>query len=179
LDLENLIIAGDLNLTTSIRETWGDYASLDSLADLFTSLFSQHNLVDYAPVQLAPTWRNGRLGSDSILKRLDQFLISDQLITSQDRIRSWVDSTFLSDHAPIFLLLDSSPYKIAHPFKFNSNWLQESAFNSIVTDVWNDPIHLDEPCIQHQLSGKLKCIKECTKVWAASQKTKLKKTSSD
>lgn len=118
---ENLIIAGDLNLTTSIRETWGDYASLDSLADLFTSLFSQHNLVDYAPVQLAPTWRNGRLGSDSILKRLDRFLISDQLITSQDRIRSWVDSAFLSDHAPIFLLLDSSPYKITHPFKFNSN----------------------------------------------------------
>jgi hypothetical protein len=170
LDLENLIIAGDLNLTTSVREIWGDSATQDTLEDYFISLFSSHNLVDYAPVILAPTWRNGRLGSDSISKRLDRFLISDQLITTDDRIRTWVDSSFLSDHAPIYLHLDSSFHKIAHPFKFNSGWLLESEFNSIVSDVWKDPLYLDEPCIQHQLIWKLKCIKARTKAWVATHK---------
>jgi endonuclease/exonuclease/phosphatase family metal-dependent hydrolase len=120
LDLENLIIVGDLNLTTSVREIWGDSSTHDSLVEFFISLFLTHNLVDYAPDYLAPTWHNGRLGSDSISKRLYHFLISNHLITTEDRICTWVDSSFLSDHAPIFLHLDSSTHKIAHPFKFNS-----------------------------------------------------------
>jgi hypothetical protein len=62
LDLENLILAGDMNLTTSVREIWGDFASQDPLADFFSSLFLKHKLVDYAPDLLVPTWRNGVLG---------------------------------------------------------------------------------------------------------------------
>jgi endonuclease/exonuclease/phosphatase family metal-dependent hydrolase len=77
LDLENLIIVGDLNLTTTLGEIWGASATQDPLADFFTNLFSTHHLVDFAPDHLTPTWRNGRVGSDSIAKRLDRFLISE------------------------------------------------------------------------------------------------------
>jgi hypothetical protein len=139
LDLDNLIIAGDLNLTTSVGEVWGASATQDTLADYFSTLFLAHHLVDYAPDFLTPTWRNGRVGSDSISKRLDHFLISDHFISTEDRIRSWVNFPFLSDHAPIILHLDSSPHKIAYPFKLNSGWLLEEDFNSIVVEVWKDP----------------------------------------
>jgi hypothetical protein len=40
LDLDNLIIAGDLNLTTSVGEIWGASATQDTLADFFSNLFS-------------------------------------------------------------------------------------------------------------------------------------------
>jgi hypothetical protein len=170
LDLENLIIAGDLNLTISVGEVWGGSATQDTLADFFTTLFSAHNLVDYAPDILAPTWRNGRMGSDAISKRLDRFLISEHLISTEDRIRTWVDYPFLSDHALIFLQLDSSIHKIAYPFKLNSGWLLEADFNSIVVEVWKDPLYLSEPCIQHRFIWKLKSLKACIKSWAANHK---------
>jgi hypothetical protein len=49
LDLDNLIIAGDFNLTTTVGETWGATATLDTLADYFNMLFVAHHLVDLAP----------------------------------------------------------------------------------------------------------------------------------
>jgi hypothetical protein len=88
LDLENLIIAGDVNFTTSIGEVWGASSTQDILEDHFTTLFLAHDLVDYAPDILAPTWHNGRVGSYSISKRLDRFLISEHLVSSKDRIRT-------------------------------------------------------------------------------------------
>jgi hypothetical protein len=170
LDLENLIIAGDMNFTTSVGEVWGASATQDTLEDYFTTLFLAHDLVDYAPDILAPTWRNGRVGSYSISKRLDRFLISEHLVSSEDRIRSWVDFPFLSDHAPIFLHLDSTALRITYPFKLNSGWLLEANFNSIVTEVWKDPLYLTEPCIQHRLIWKLKCLKARIKSWASTQR---------
>jgi hypothetical protein len=73
------------------------------LTDYFNSLFLAHNLADYAPVTLAPTWRNGRMGMDSIAKRLDNFLIVDNLISTEALDPIWVEIPFLSDHAPILL----------------------------------------------------------------------------
>jgi len=118
-----LIIVGDLNLTLSVGEIWGTFATSDSLADYFISLFLAHNLADYAPDILAPTLRNGRMGTDSIAKRLTHFLIADNLISTEAQIRFWVELPYLSDHAPILLLLDSSSHKFAYPFKLNSEWL--------------------------------------------------------
>jgi hypothetical protein len=164
----SIIIAGDLNLTTSVGETWGASATQDSLADFFSNLFTTHHLVDYAPDHLTPTWRNGRMGSDSISKRLDRFLLSEHFISSVDRIRTWVSLPYLSDHAPIILQLDPTMHKFAYPFKLNSGWLTEADFSSIVFEVWEDPLFLTEPCIQHRIIWKLKALKARIKSWAVS-----------
>jgi hypothetical protein len=50
LDYTNLIIAGDLNLTTSVGEVWGVSTSLDPLASYFTNIFLAHALVDIPPM---------------------------------------------------------------------------------------------------------------------------------
>jgi hypothetical protein len=59
---ENLILAGDLNFTTSIDEVWGEVALSDPLVDFFKNLFTSNHLVDVMPAVLLPTWRNGRRG---------------------------------------------------------------------------------------------------------------------
>jgi hypothetical protein len=168
LDLENLIIVGDLNLTTTLGEIWGASATQDPLADFFTNLFSTHHLVDFAPDHLTPTRRNGRVGSDSIAKRLDRFLISEHYTSSADRIRTWVGLPFLSDHAPIIWQLDTNTHKFTYPFKLNSSWLTETEFNSTVSEVWQDPLFLSETCIQHGIVWKLETLKSCIKSRAAS-----------
>jgi hypothetical protein len=168
--LDNLILEGDLNLTIFVGEIWGASATQDTLADFFTSLFLTHNLADYVPNILAPTWRNGQMRSESISKRLDHFLISVHLISTEDRICTWVDFPFLLDHASIILHLDSSSHKISYPFKLNLDWLLEVDFNSIVAKVWKDPLYLFEPCIQHHLIWKLKCLKAHIKAWDVTYK---------
>jgi endonuclease/exonuclease/phosphatase family metal-dependent hydrolase len=95
-------LAGDLNFTLNSKEIWGTAALLDPLATFFKDLFANTPLVDVAPTELVPTWRNGRMGESSISKRLDRFFVAEDLIGPTMRYRSWVESTFISDHAPIF-----------------------------------------------------------------------------
>jgi endonuclease/exonuclease/phosphatase family metal-dependent hydrolase len=104
-----LILAGDLNLTLSSGEIWGGARSLGLLAGFFKTFFQSYGLIDIAPGKLVPTWRNSRVGTDYIAKRLDRALISEDLLDSVGIYRSWVEYPFISDHAPILLQLDLPP----------------------------------------------------------------------
>ena len=80
LTTPNLILGGDLNLTLNTLETWGTKVVLDPFASHFKLLFDSVNLVDVDPLDVGPTWRNGRVGDDGISKRLDRFLLFSSLI---------------------------------------------------------------------------------------------------
>jgi hypothetical protein len=151
LDLDNLIIAGDLNLTIMLEKFGGPLLHL-TLWQITSLLFSLHIIWWIMHQILDSNLAQWTCGSRLHFKRLDRFLIIRTFISSKDRIHSWVIFPFLSDHAPIILQLDSSPLKIAYPFKLNSGWLLEAEFNSIVVDVWKDPFSF-ELCIQHRLFG--------------------------
>jgi endonuclease/exonuclease/phosphatase family metal-dependent hydrolase len=75
LDLPNLILGGDLNVTLSSDEHWGGNPSPGSEAAFYKDLFSSKNLIDILPNKLVPTWRNGRTGNQAIARRLDRFLL--------------------------------------------------------------------------------------------------------
>jgi hypothetical protein len=152
LDFQNLIIADDLNFTTSLGEMWGHSAAKDPLTDFFNALFIAHDLIDIQPDFLAPTLRNGRLGSTSISKRLDRFYLSESLLTMDEIIRTWVDSPFLSDHAPTLLQFGTYATRLSIPFKLNSCRLAEDGFTAIVFAVWNDPKFQSESSIQQCFS---------------------------
>jgi endonuclease/exonuclease/phosphatase family metal-dependent hydrolase len=101
-DPKNLILVGDLNLTLSSGEIWGGASSLGTLASFFTNYFHRNKLIDIVPGKLVPTWRNGRVGANSIAKRLDRSFISEDLLASVGVYRAWVEFPYISDHAPIY-----------------------------------------------------------------------------
>jgi hypothetical protein len=160
----NLILAGDFNFTLSSAETWGSSPSIDAMTLQYSAIFQQNNLIDLLPAEMVPTWRNGRSGTTSISKRLDQFFISDSLLQQADRYRTWVAYPFISDHAPIILQLDSYSHRSPYPFKFNPIWLGNPDFERLVKEVWTDKSFIDEPDVQRRLAGKLKLLKTKVKV---------------
>jgi len=60
LATKNLILSGDLNLTTSPKELWGEKALIDPLLSYFNHIFYKNSLVDLKPTELLPTCINGR-----------------------------------------------------------------------------------------------------------------------
>jgi hypothetical protein len=131
-----------------------------------------HGLVDFPPDVLTPTWRNGRVGLESITKRLDRFFISESLATvdGQDQILGG-HSPYLSDHTPIFLQFGSPAVHFSYPFKLNSCWLVEEGFIAIVNVVWKDPIfQLEKQVYNNAFIWKMKHLKSHIKRWATQHK---------
>jgi len=123
LDCTDMIIVGGLNFTTNSGEVCGSSTTLDPLAGYITTLLQIHHLVDFLLNAIVPTWRNGSSGLEAISKRLDRFLLTEDLALQVGRIKTWVDYPYFSDHASILLHLDPLSSPKSHPFKFNSSWL--------------------------------------------------------
>jgi endonuclease/exonuclease/phosphatase family metal-dependent hydrolase len=128
LAAENLILAGDLNLTTSSLETWGDLALSDPLTSFFQQLFFKNALIDIKPPEILPTWSNGRQGAAKISKRLDRFLIAESLLLPSYNTRAWVNLPFLSDHAPICLQLGEGRIHKGSTFQIQRTVVEGSDF---------------------------------------------------
>jgi hypothetical protein len=67
----------------------------------------KHKLDDIEPLKMTPTWRNGRSGEDVVAKRLDRFLVSEDLLETRVHVRASVTEGGLSG---------SSPYSFADMF---------------------------------------------------------------
>jgi hypothetical protein len=165
LSLNNLIIAGDMNINFSSDEVWGGSSLPRSSDGFYKVLFLSKNLIDIKPTKLVPTWQNGRSSPQAIAKRLDRCLVFDGLLSCVGIYRSWVEFPFISDHAPILVQLEIPPIYKAYPFKLNSHWLHEKYYVALVHKIWKDPIFLTEGGIQHILVWKLKVLKTHTKLW--------------
>jgi hypothetical protein len=164
-----LILAGDLNFSTSIDEVWGEVALSDPLADFFKNLFANNQLVDVMPAVLMPTWRNGRRGVEEIQKRLDRVYVSEALLSEAARYRSWVELPFISDHAPVILQLDYGYKPVAYPYKFNPACLKEESFCDLVRVVWGTQQEAEEVGAQRRLARKLSKLKSQVKIWLADR----------
>jgi hypothetical protein len=131
-------------------------------------------LVDLKPTKLVPTWRNGRVGLSVVARRLDRCLVSEGSLSTLGLSRTWVEYPFISDHAPILLQLEKSPLYRVFPFKFNSQWLQNTEFINLVHTLWKDPRFLVEGNQQHRIVWKLKELKLQTKGWIKEVKIREK-----
>lgn len=94
-------MGGDLNFYLGALEIWGPKATLDPLTNFFIHQLDQARLVDVEPPKLNPTWRNRRVGEDRIAKRLDRFLVGEDLTSSTFQLRQWVDGGGELDHNPL------------------------------------------------------------------------------
>jgi hypothetical protein len=174
LSLPNLILAGDLNIILAEEEVWGGSGNILNMDDYFKTLFQSNNLVDVKPAKLTPTWRNGRSGQDAISRRLDRVLVSDQLLSVAGNFRSWVESPFVSDHAPIYFQMEQCPVYKSFPFKFNASWLNEKDYVDLILKTWKDPMFFREENYQLRLLWKLQVAKKLTKSWVKENRKKKK-----
>jgi exonuclease III len=157
---DNLIVGGDLNFTLSAREVWGNLARIDPLAEYFSNILLNSGLVDVQPTLLSPTWRNGRAGIAGISKRLDHFLLDENLLGNHSNIRSWVINSTISDHNLICLQFEMSSRKSAPPFKFNSLWISDPGFIALVRSTWKEMNSWANNSSIHLLCSKLKHLKK-------------------
>jgi hypothetical protein len=170
LNLHNLVLDGDLKFTLNFGEICVASSIQDPLANFFTSLLISHGLVEFPPTVLSPTWHIGRLGKEHISKCLERFYIFDSLDSTINRIRTWVDFSFLSYHTPIFLQFGLHPKRISYPFKLNACWLLELNLSGIVTVVWSDPSLQLDSNIQLLFIEKMKALKAFIKGWDVNHK---------
>lgn len=77
---------------------------MDPLVDQLKSIFCDNNLMAIQPQTIVPTWHNGKAGSQHISKRLDRYLVHEDLMHRMGFIQLEVLKSYISDHFPISLL---------------------------------------------------------------------------
>eukprot|EP00253_Pinus_taeda_P035349 PITA_35349 len=160
------IVGGDLNFSIGRAKAWGPSGREDPLSDFFHNVLLDKNLIDPSSIKLKRTWRNRRSGEDRIAKRLDRFLLSEDLITKVPTLRQWVEEVGNSDHFPILLELSFPPPKPPAPFKFNPSWLQDPSFNNIFKKTWIHPDRSAREDKSFLLMENLKRLKKAVISWA-------------
>ena len=117
-------------------EVWGPHARDDLLTGFFIQRFAKKNLIDIEPIKHKLTWRNNRSGDNRVAKRLDRFLVSEQVVDRFFQLRQWVGSGGGYDHFPIFFDLQNGPHKPPGPLNFNKGWLKDESFSNFVSSLW-------------------------------------------
>eukprot|EP00253_Pinus_taeda_P006944 PITA_06944 len=173
-DIEHLILVGDFNFTLNSNECWGHCRHFDSLADSIKLDLLNNNMVDVVPGETVPTWSNGQSDQAYIAKRIDRFLVYNNIIDVLGMPHSSVENILVSDHRPIMLTWPPSGVKMGFPFKFNHTYLHEPTFNELIINVWKEMF--DSSCLSppHSLREKLSVLKKVVKDWEVGNKKKEK-----
>ena len=76
------------------------------------------------------------MGDDWLGKKVDHFLLGEDLSKKLSIFRHWVGEGGLSDHFPILLETKGTQKKLGSPFKFNSSWLVDDSFVALFHSTW-------------------------------------------
>jgi hypothetical protein len=144
LSINNLIIAGDLNIIISLDEAWGVSFAPGLIEDYYKDLFLSKKLIDVKPSKMVPTWWNGRSSQEAIVRRLDRCLVSEGLLDEVGLFWSWVEYHFISNHGPILLQPEIPPIYKAYAFKLNAHWMHDDEYVALVHKIWKDPCFLSK-----------------------------------
>lgn len=136
LDVESLLIAGDLNITLSRDEIWGNNKNQDAIAVKIRNEFLCRNYIDILPAKILPTWENGRIGSAYVAKRIDRFILHASVIDILGMPFSTIENIFISDHRPIILRWRNKGFRYGYSFKFNRNCLEDPEYIIAIKKAW-------------------------------------------
>jgi hypothetical protein len=110
-----------------------------------------------------------------IAKRLDCFLISEKLVSSGIKYRSWVCNDKISDHMHVILHMELGSDIVIYPFKFNVVWLEDQDFVSLVRANWVILLGTEVLNPMDSLVKKIKRLKIQVTVWERKKKVEGKK----
>eukprot|EP00253_Pinus_taeda_P004055 PITA_04055 len=140
VNLENIIIAGDLNLNLLSTDKRGGSIVRNLTREWAEDLMQDWDLLDIKPISGKFTWTKKRIGPSHIAARLDRFLIQISFLLLGLEARVHILPCSTSDHKPIKLelvfQLDLGPI----PFRFSPLQTNESNFMHLVKDIWRQPV---------------------------------------
>ena len=105
-------------------------------------------------------------------KRIDGFLVAEQLVDRFFSVRQWVGSGGLSDHFPVFFEIKKGPINPPSPLKFNKLWLQDETFKNLFLTHWIPIDGDDDRSTAIQFADNIKNIKVVIKEWAAAKRSR-------
>ena len=113
------------------------------------------------------------MGEEGISKRLDHYLLSNQLVNSLPRFRVWTHRCGISDHFSVILDWQDHRTDCAFPFKFNQSWLSNEEFKKMIRAEW--PLILSDNPMDpmFDLSYKLRVLKDKVKSWTKLEARKM------
>ena len=131
-NLDNIILARDLNITLNVKEKKGGSIVWDPLREMVEDIMSNWDLEDIKPSRGKFTWLNRRIGPGHIAARLDRFLIHHSFATFGFRSDSKILPFNMSDHKPILLDLTEERNLGPIPFRFSPSWIYQAGFMDLV-----------------------------------------------
>lgn len=166
--VDKFIMGGYLNFSLGVSETWGPNALMDPLSDILVKILVDEGLLDIPSITLNPTWRNMRVGNDSVSKCLDRFIINEGTLRLALLTMQWIGEGGESDPHPIFLEFSFGQVKPPSPFKFNDNWLRHESYKQLIRGKWMSFDPTSSSSIVVQFSHNLKKVKEASITWASN-----------
>lgn len=148
----------------------GHHSQIDPISNQFSTLLDTFKLVDVPMNKKMPTWHNRRIGEAALGRRLDQFLIHEELLRTLPLYRQWVGTGGLSDHLPIYLQISGPSKKPPAPFKFFSGFLKDPKYINLVIEYWRAQPPLREKRMAADFCGRLKKLRTITEEWSKKKK---------
>jgi len=163
--LENIILAGDLNVTLAANEKKGGTPIRDPSREWVEYIILGWDLIEIKPVKGKFTWTNRRIGPSHVAARLDRFLVHSSFLSLGLLASSKILPHCTSNHKPILLefALDQDLGPI--PFRFSPLWIHHEDFLHVVSDSWKSQIKGSSSFIWE---AKMKKLKHDLKYWARS-----------
>eukprot|EP00253_Pinus_taeda_P036481 PITA_36481 len=127
-NLENIIIAVDINLTLLSSKKRGGSIVRDPARESVEDLMQDWDLIDIKPTASKYTCSNKRVGSGHIAARLDRFLVQSSFLLLGLEVRSHILHNSISDQKPIILELLTPKDLGLILFRFSSLWIKEAYF---------------------------------------------------
>ena len=131
--LENIIVAGDLNVTLAPMRKKGALLLETPRGNGSRIMILGWDLIDIKPVKGKFTWSNKRIGPGHIAARLDRFLVHSSFLSLGLLASSKILPHCTSDHNPILLDLALDQDLGPIPFCFSPLWLQQEDFLQVVS----------------------------------------------
>jgi exonuclease III len=157
---ENIIIAGDLNITLSSSEKKGGSPVRDPAREWVEDLIMDWDLEDIKPARGKYTWTNKRMGPGHIAARLDRFLVQSSFLTLGLAASSKILPNYTSDHKPILLDLFSEANLGPIPFQFSPIWIHQEGFQEIVPTLERACPRLPVLCVGRKVVNSQESLKK-------------------
>ena len=137
---ENLVIAGDMNVTLSPlgkrKKKKGGSPVRDPEREWVEDTMLDWDMEDIKPSKGKFTWTNKRVGPRHIATRLDRFLVHSSFLTLGLFATSEILQACTSNHKPISLSFSLGENLGLIPFHFSPLWVSMDGFYELVSESW-------------------------------------------